>query len=113
MKALYSLEFPAPFLGRFSSYEISQSGETFPAFNFLMPPKTERGGKEVVPVVECSSSQGRGKEMHFFTLPGFLLRQRLGGPIVVHTAILKPSLVFGSKCGRPILAKFHARRQTP
>lgn len=67
----------------------------------------------MVPVVECSSSQGREKETAFFHLARLPSEAAPGGPIVVHTAILKPSLVFGSKCGRPFLARFHAQRRTP
>lgn len=68
MKALYSLEFPAPFLGRFFRYEISQLWETIPIFKFLMPKGQREEGKTVV---EFTPSQ-RPKE-RVFTLPSSLL----------------------------------------
>ena len=78
-KALYSPGFPPPFLGRFFRYETSQLWEKIPAFKFLMPPKTERGGKEAVPTVELLSSQGPG-EMHFFHLARLPSEAAPGGP---------------------------------
>lgn len=83
-KALYSPGFPSPFLGRFFRHEISQLWEKIPAFKFLMPPKTgkgggKRGGKEAVPMVELLSSQGPG-EMHFFHLARLPSEAAPGGP---------------------------------
>lgn len=51
-----SLGFLAPFLGRFFGYEISQLWETIPVLKFGVLQRRGRGGKEVVPMAELTSS---------------------------------------------------------
>lgn len=102
MKALYSLESPTPFLGRFYWYVIGQLWETIPEFKFLMPQKTERGEEDALNThSEVHTLPGaRGQRGMFYSakLPS---KTRLWACTVIHPAILTSMPGGHSECRSP------------